>query len=45
MVEFLDERESIKAMEGVYKVSFLFVDDGVSGSDVFKATICLVGVV
>ena len=43
VVEFLDERESIEAMEGVYKVGFLFVDDGVGGSDVFKATICLVG--
>ena len=32
-------------MEGVYKVSFLFVDDGVGGSDVFKVTICLVGMV
>ena len=45
MVEFLDERESIKAMEGVYKVGFLFVDDGVGGSDVFKATVCLIGTV
>ena len=32
-------------MEGVYKVGFLFVDDGVGGSDVFKAAICLVGTV
>ena len=45
VVEFLDERESIEAMEGVYKVGFLFVDDGFGGSDVFKATICLVGAV
>ena len=45
VVEFLDERESIEAMEGVYKVGFLFVDDGVGGSDIFKATICLVGTV
>ena len=45
VVEFLDKRESIEAMEGVYKVGFLFVDDGVGGSDIFKATICLVGVV
>ena len=45
MVEFLDERESIEAMEGVYKIGFLFVDDRVSGSDVFKATVCLVGTV
>ena len=33
MVEFLEKRESMKAMESVYKVSFLFIDDGVSGSD------------
>ena len=45
VVEFLDEREPIETMEGVYKVGFLFIDDGVSGSDVFKATICLVGAV
>ena len=45
MVEFLDERESIEAMEGVYKVGFLFVDNGVGGSDVFKAMVCLVGTV
>ena len=45
MVEFLDKRESIEAMEGVYKVGLLFVDDGVGGSDVFKATVCLVGAV
>ena len=45
VVEFLDEQESIEAMEGVHKVGFLFVDDGVGGSDVFKATVCLVGTV
>ena len=45
MVEFLDERESIEAMEGVYKVGFLFVDDRVGGSDVFKVAVCLVGAV
>ena len=45
MVKFLDERESIEAMEGVYKVGFLFVDDGISGSDVFEAAVCLVGTV
>ena len=45
MVEFLEEGESIKAMEGVDKVSFLFVYDGVCGSDVFKAAVCLVGTV
>ena len=45
MIEFLEEGESIKTMEGVYEVGFLFVDDGVSGSDVFKAAVCLVGVV
>ena len=45
MVEFLEERESIKAMEGVYKVSFLFVYDRVGGSDVFEVAVCLVGTV
>ena len=45
MVEFLEEGESIEMMDGIYKVSFLFVDDGVGGSDVFKATVCLVGAV
>ena len=45
MVEFLEKGESIKTMECVYEVGFLFVDDGVGGSDVFKATVCLVGTV
>ena len=27
MVKFLEERESIEVMEGVYKIGFLFVDD------------------
>ena len=45
MVEFLEEREPIKTMEGVYKVSFLFVYDGVCGPDVFEMAICLVGTV
>ena len=45
MVEFLEEGESIKTMDGVYEICFLFVDDGVGGSDVFKATVCLVGAV
>ena len=45
MIEFLEEGESIETMEGVYEVGLLFVDDGVSGSDVFKAAICLVGTV
>ena len=45
MVEFLEERESIKAMEGVYKVGLLFVYDGVCGSDVFETMVCLVGTV
>ena len=45
MVEFLEEGESIKTMEGVYKVGFLFVYDRVGGSDVFEAAICLVGTV
>ena len=43
MVKFLEERESIEAMEGVYKVGFLFVDDGIGSSDIFEAMICLVG--
>ena len=42
MVELLEERKSIKAMEGVYEVCFLFVYDRVGGSDIFKATVCLV---
>ena len=45
MVQFLEEREYIKAMEGVYKVGFLFVYDGVSGSDVLEMVVCLVGTV
>ena len=45
MVEFLEERESIKTMEGVYKVGFLFIYDGVSGSNVFEMAVCLVGMV
>ena len=45
MVEFLEERESIKVMEGVYKVGFLFVYDGICGSDVFEMVIHLVGMV
>ena len=45
MVEFLEEGESIKAMEGVDKVSFLFIYDGVCGSDVFEMVVGLVGTV
>ena len=45
MVEFLEEGESIKAMEGVDKVSFLFIYDGVCGSDVFEMVVGLVGMV
>ena len=45
MVEFLEEGKSIKAMEGVYEVCFLFIYDGVGGSDIFKAMVCLVGTV
>ena len=45
VVEFLEEGESIKAMEGVYEVSLLFVYDGVCGSDVFEMVVCLVGMV
>ena len=45
MVKFLEERESIEVMESVYKVGFLFVDDGIGGSDVFEAVVCLVGMI
>ena len=45
MVEFLEEGESIETMEGVYEISFLFIYDGVCGSDVFKMAVCLVGTV
>ena len=45
VVEFLKERESIKTMEGVYEVGFLFVYDGVGGSDVFEVAVCLIGMV
>ena len=45
MVEFLEEGASIKAMEGVYNVGFLFIYDGISGSDVFEMAVCLVSVV
>ena len=45
MIEFLEKGESIKTVEGVYEVSFLFVYDGVGSSDVFEAAICLMGAV
>ena len=45
MIEFLEEGESTKAMEGVYKVCFLFIYDGVGGSDIFETAICLVGMI
>ena len=45
MIEFLEEGESIEAMESVYKVSFLFIYDRVGGSDVFEAAVRLVGTV
>ena len=45
MIEFLEEGESIKVMEGVYEIGFLFVYNGVSGSDVFETAVCLVGTV
>ena len=37
--------QALKVMEGVYKVGFLFVYDGVHGSDVFEMAVCLVGTV
>ena len=43
VVEFLEEGESIEAVEGVYKIGFLFIDDGIGGCNIFEATICLVG--
>ena len=45
MIEFLEEGESIEVMEGIYKVSLLFVYDRVSGSDVFETVVCLVSTV
>ena len=45
MIEFLEEGKSIETMEGVYKVGFLFVYDGVGSSDVFEAAVCLVSTV
>ena len=45
MVESLEERKSIKAMDGVYEVCLLLVDDGISGSDVFEVAVCLVGTI
>ena len=45
MIEFLEEGESIKAMEGVYKVGFLFIYDRVGGSDILEAAVRLVGMV
>ena len=45
MIEFLEEGESIKTVDGVYEVGFLFIYDGVGGSDVFEVAICLVGTV
>ena len=45
MIEFLEEGESIETMEGVYKISFLFIYDRVGGSDIFETAICLVGTV
>ena len=45
VVEFLDEQESIEVVEGVYQVGFLFVDNRVGGSDVFKVAVCLIGTV
>ena len=45
VIEFLEEGESIKTMEGVYEVGLLFVYDGVGSSDIFEAAICLVGTV
>ena len=32
-------------MESAYKVGFLFIYDGISGSNVFEMVVCLVGTV
>ena len=45
VVELLEEGKSIEMMEGVCKVGFLFVDDGVSGPNIFEASVCLVSMV
>ena len=42
MVQFLKEGESIETMEGVCEVGLLLVDNGVSDSNVFELTVCLV---
>ena len=43
VVEFLEEGKSIKTMEGVDEVDFLFIYDGVHGPDVFEMAVGLVG--
>ena len=45
MIEFLEEGKSIETMECVYKIGFLFIYDGVGGSDIFEVVVCLVGTV
>ena len=45
MIEFLEEGESIRMMEGVYKIGLLFIYARVGGPDVFEMEICLVGTV
>ena len=45
MIEFLEEGESIRMMEGIYKIGLLFVYDRIGGSDIFETMICLVGTV
>ena len=43
--EMMEEGESIKAMEGIYKVGLLFIYDVISSSDIFEVVVCLVGTV
>ena len=39
----MEELESFKTIEGIYKVHLLLVDDVVNGSNVFELAICWVG--
>ena len=41
----MKEREAVEAVNGIDKVGFLFVNNVVCGSKVFKTTICLVGLI
>ena len=45
MVKFLEDGESIKAMDGVDEVGFLLINEGIHSSNVFEMTVCLMGVI